>query len=83
MKPVEVFKHLKEVTEATTLTLAPGPLVIRVNTRDAMAARLIEWLTNQLPDDATLGEFLNILAAAEWWTTFWSSLENGKTESAL
>jgi hypothetical protein len=48
---------------------------IRVDRRDALAAKFILWLDQELPDDITVGDLLNALAAATWWVTLWSSLE--------
>lgn len=74
MKPNEFYRHLAEVTESTKMTLAPGPLEVNVNRHDAMAARLILWLQEQMPEDATTGDLFDVLDAAHWWATFWSSL---------
>lgn len=74
MTPNEFYESLQTVTESSETTLSPGPLIIRVGVRDAMAAKLLLWLQEQMPDDATVGDLFDVLDAAEWWATFWTSL---------
>lgn len=71
----EFYEKLQLVTGQNTTTLSPGPLKIGVSQSDAMAARLILWLEQVMPDEATIGDLLDVLAAATWWVTFWSSLD--------
>jgi len=75
MKPEDFYLYLAQrVTGPQQLTLAPGPLTIRVNVQDAWAARLLLWLAEHLPEDATIGDLHDVLDAARWWSTFWAAL---------
>ena len=74
MTPHGFYERLAEVTEPTKMTLSPGPFKVNVNSHDAMAARRILWLEEQMPEDATTGDLFDVLDAAHWWATFWSSL---------
>jgi len=76
MKPTEFYDRLQAVTESSTLALSPGPLVVKVGVADAMAARLLLWLYEEMPEEATIGDMFDVLDAAHWWATFWSSLVN-------
>lgn len=77
MKPSEFYDRLQHVAVSSTISLAPGPLVIKVGVADAMAARLLLWLEREMPEDATVGDMFDVLDAAHWWATFWSSLKGG------
>jgi hypothetical protein len=76
MTPNEFYEKLQTVTEPSEMTLSPGPLVIKVNEHDAMASRLILWLQEQMPDEATVKDLFDVLDAAHWWASFWTSLGN-------
>jgi hypothetical protein len=74
MTPNDFYRSLQSVTETSEVTLSPGPLTIQVNKQDAMAGKLLLWLQEQVPDDFTAGDLLDVLDAAKWWATFWTSL---------
>lgn len=79
MKPIEFYRILQNVPGPAHLTFEdcgdlPSPITIKVNQHDAMAAKLILWLLDHMPEDATTGDLFDTLAAATWWATFWSSL---------
>ncbi len=40
----------------------------QINKQDAMAAKLLLWLVEQMPDDATVGEMDDVLDAAKFWS---------------
>lgn len=83
MTPNEFYEQLSSVDGPSEISLGPGPLVLKVNQHDALAARLLLWLGEQMPDDATVGDLFDTLDAAHWWATFWSSLrQTGKGEEA-
>jgi len=73
MTPHEFYEQLAKVTEQMNITLSPGPFKVNVNSHDAMAAKLILWLEEQMPEDATTGDLFDVLDAAHWWATFWLS----------
>ncbi len=56
------------------LTIYPGPVRMNVGPADMEAAKLILWLLEQLPDEATYGQVDDILDAAKWWMAFWCGL---------
>jgi len=74
MTPHEFYKHLQSINQSTTITLSPGPFAIKVGKYAALAAKLLLYLEDQLPEDATIGDLIQVLDAAQWWNTFWSSL---------
>jgi len=80
MKPTEFYDKLQTVTESSTLSLSPGPLVVKVGVADAMAARLLLWLYEEMPEETTVGDMFDVLGAAHWWATFWSSLVDSAEE---
>ena len=82
MTPNEFYEKLQSAKESDIVTLSPGPLKIRVGQSDAMAAKLILWLQDEMPEDATISDLFDVLAAATWWATFWSSLEKESGASA-
>lgn len=65
----ELLERLAAIKESSTITLSPGPFVARVGKYDAIAARLLFWLTEQNPE-ITVGEIEEVLLAALWWQTF-------------
>jgi len=81
MKPTEFYDRLQTVTESSTLALSPGPLVVKVGVADAMAAKLLLWLYNEMPENATVRDMFDVLDAAHWWATFWSSLSDSEEVS--
>lgn len=74
MTPSDFYEQLKQVTETEDFTLSPGPLTIRVNQHDATAASLLLWLYQEMPDDATQGDLVEVLDSARWWAGFWAAL---------
>jgi len=74
MTPRDFYKHIQSIDQSTIITLSPGPFQIRVGQHDAMAAKLLLWLEDQMPEDATVADLIKVLDAAQWWNTFWSSL---------
>jgi len=83
MTPNEFYESLQIVTESSEITLSPGPLAIKVGEHDAMAAKLLLWLQEQMPDDAIVGDLFDVLDAAHWWVTFWTSLPHKDDEKAV
>ncbi len=74
MTPEDFLKKLATIEGPTEIRLSPGPLDIKANVADALAAKLILWLYDEMPEDATSGDMLNVLDAARWWAAFWFSL---------
>jgi len=61
----------------TTMTIRPGPIAFKVGPADALAAKMLLWLIEQIPDDATYGYLDDVLDAARFWSTFWASMNMG------
>lgn len=65
--PKAFFEDLSQ----STPRIVPAPQVpIKIGVADIMAARLLLWLGDQLPEDATVGDFEDVLDAAKWWHVF-------------
>lgn len=54
-----------------------GGLSFNVSQDDAMAAKLLLWLEDQMPD-ADMWTVFEVLDAAHWWATFWTSLSGSE-----
>ena len=74
MTPGEFYGQLGQVTETEDMTLSPGPMTLRVSRHDAMAARLLLWLYQEMPEGAIQGDLTKVLDSAKWWATFWATL---------
>lgn len=58
------------------------PVPIKIGEHDCLAAQLILWLIEQLPEDATQGDIEDVLDMAKWWAIYWGSaytLSKGET----
>lgn len=76
MTPKQFYERLAlGVPVSAVITLSPGPIALRIGKQDEIAARLLLWLVEQMPEDATCGELDDVLDAAKYWSTFWASLE--------
>jgi hypothetical protein len=73
MTPKEFLNQISNIKEPTVITLKPGPISLTVNLSDGMAARLIMWLMENMPEDTTEGQMENVIDAAKWWLVFWAS----------
>lgn len=74
MTPHDFYEQIQSIDQFTIITLSPGPFQITINQHDAMAAKLLLWLEDQMPEDATIHDLTKVIDAAQWWSTFWSSL---------
>ena len=74
MKVASFYTQLAAITKPGILTLSDGKLEIKVREADAMAAYLLLWLAEHLPEDATVGDQFEVLDAAKWWATFFASV---------
>lgn len=83
MKPVEFYQEIQHIQKPDTIvSLSPGPFRIKADWHDAYAAKLLLWLTEQMPVNATVGDLYDILDAAKWWSTFWDSQSDSETSIA-
>lgn len=69
MTPQEFYEWMKNAPQGN-ITL---PVPIRLGSRDAMAARLLLWLFEEMPENSTQGDLEDILDTAKWWSIFWGS----------
>lgn len=70
MKLPEVLEGLQAIEEPTKVTLSPGPFVANCDWHDAIAAKLLLWLYDEMPEDATYGDLEDVLLATLWWAQF-------------
>lgn len=70
MTPLDFYKHLSTGVPGIQL---PPLLPLKFHEGDVMAAKLLLWLYEQLPEDSTQGDLDNILDAAKWWSTFFAA----------
>lgn len=70
MKPLDLLERLQAIEGPMEVTLSPGPFVANCNWPDAIAAKLLLWLYEQMPEDATYGDLENTLLSALWWSQF-------------
>ena len=74
MKVASFYAQLANVTKPSLLTLSDEELEIKVGWHDGAAARLLLWLTECLPETATVADQFEVLDAAKWWAMFFSSV---------
>lgn len=82
MTPNEFYKQLATVKEAERITLGPGPLVMVVGWQDALSARLMLWLIDNMPAESTQGDLEDVLGNALWWARFWAMLHYAEKPQA-
>lgn len=85
MTPQEFYQRIagKVIEPHSVLKLSPGPVALQIGPQDALAAKLILWLVEQMPEDATQGFLEDVLDSAKFWAVFWSSLErDGDAQAA-
>ena len=70
MKFSEVLEQLGAIEQPTEVKLSPGPLIANCNRTDAVAAKMLLWLFEQMPEDATSGDLEDVLVSALWWFQF-------------
>ncbi|MCB0054986.1 MAG: hypothetical protein KDE24_36155 [Caldilinea sp.] len=75
MTPREFYEFLAKRETTGVIGFGEAAVSLRVGPQDAMAARLLLWLEETMPEDATQGDLDKVLDAAKWWSTFWASLE--------
>jgi len=73
MTPKEFYEFLATTTGTSTLDFGDS-IQLRIGPQDALAAKLLLWLINAMPDNATTGQMDDALDAAKWWMTFWASM---------
>lgn len=73
--PKEIYELLAE-SKPSTVTLPACS--IRINESDSMAAKLLLWLYENMPEDATQGDLSDVLDSAKWWSLFFAAATEGK-----
>jgi len=66
--PNDILNQVRQIREPTTVTISPGPFVVRCGWQDALAVGILETL-----EDLTTGEVRDVLIAALWWVDMFSS----------
>jgi len=80
MTPKEFYQRLSTLTEKEVITLSPGPIKIIAYPADALAAKMVLWLLEQLPEDATEGDAEDVIDMAKWWIMFWHMLHQAEKQ---
>jgi hypothetical protein len=57
------------------VTLAPGPMKLKVGKADTLAAEILLYFLEMYPE-ITMGDMQDALTAAIWWSTFYAALES-------
>jgi len=70
MTPKEFYQLLSE-SEPKIMKVPPVP--IKIGESDILAAKMLLWLNEQMPENATQGDYENVLDSAKWWFVFWGS----------
>ena len=63
----ENLEKLAEIDCDGVLTMSPDPNKAAVTYRDGVAGRLLLWLADVLPDDATTSDVEDVLISALYW----------------
>jgi len=75
---------LQGVESPQKMTISPGPFTLMIDENDAIAAELINWLSEKMGDDVRVGDMLHVLDSARWWvitfTTWHESTMKPKIE---
>jgi hypothetical protein len=77
----EFYEILAALDEAGSLTLKPGPVTFKICRFDVLAGQLLQWLYEQMPGEATVQDCHEVLDAAKFWFTFWTSLDKEVTNA--
>jgi hypothetical protein len=76
--PKEFYEKLSQSEPC----IMPAPaLPIKIGPQDIIAARLLLWLSSQMPADATQGDLDDVLDSAKWWSMFFGSAFAAKKEA--
>ena len=66
----EILTQIAQIVENDVLTIRPGPHRAAVSWHDGIAARLLLWLQEEMPDDATVSDLESVLISAMYWDVF-------------
>ena len=80
MNLLQFYQKLTKAEDGTSLVL-PAPIETSVDERDALAARLLLWLMEEMPDGATQVDLEDVLEAARLWAVFGASIINGEQDT--
>ena len=67
-RPIDILNEVREIREPTTVTISPGPFVVRCGWQDAVAVRVLDML-----EELTTQQVRDVLLAALWWVDMFSS----------
>lgn len=77
MRGTVLLNTLKRIAGPSRIKLSPGPFIAIADQRDAVAAKLIGWLVNRLPEDATYGDAEDVLLSSLWCLEYVNMLQPG------
>lgn len=79
----EALEVLQSIKEPTEVDLSPGPFIANCNWQDAVAAKLLVWMLQEMPEDATYGNAERVLTSALWWLQFFIMQPRKNTNESL
>ena len=62
----DILQQIARIKDDDVLTIRPGPHTAAVSWHDGMAARVLLWLHDEMPD-ATVGDLESVLLSAMYW----------------
>ena len=74
----ETLEKLAEIDCSGVITMSPGPYRAAVSWRDGVAARLLLWLEEVMPDGATTGDVEDVLTSALWWHIYFLTMHKAQ-----
>ena len=74
----ETLEKLSQIDCSSVITMSPGPYQAAVSYKDGIAARLLLWLAEVMPDDATTGDVEDVLTSALWWHIYFLTMHKAQ-----
>ena len=75
MTPRDFFELMQSGNMKKEISL---PFPLELGTSDILAAELILWLIDKMPE-GTIGDINNVLDSAKFWHIYWSSVFYAKS----
>jgi hypothetical protein len=69
---------LESIASAENGGVIEMPVRIAISKSDAMGAKLLLWLVEQMPEEWTSGDMHDALDAAKWWQTLLDTMRYAK-----
>lgn len=74
--------YLENLSKQTLGEISLPDLPISVGKSDIMAAKLLLWLDEQMPNAIQI-ELDEVLNSAKWWSTYWASVDHANIKRIL